>query len=87
MNDLKKGLKNIEKEVDYVKTKLDSPHDRFVTVMQDFCTVASYNFIEVEEAYTEMREKVRSMEWYCMLTTYYIISNHRKESCIEIAHI
>ncbi|KAK7103370.1 disheveled-associated activator of morphogenesis 1-like [Littorina saxatilis] len=58
---LKKGLHNIEKEVDFFKIQLDSPHDRFVTVMQDFCTVASYSFTEVEEAYAEMHKKYGSV--------------------------
>ena len=33
---------------------------RFVSVMTDFVAVASYNFSEIEEAYTEMINKVGS---------------------------
>ncbi|XP_076441930.1 disheveled-associated activator of morphogenesis 1-like isoform X2 [Babylonia areolata] len=58
---LKKGLHDIEKEVDFFKTKLENPHDRFVTVMQDFCTVASYSFTEMEEALSEMKSKYESV--------------------------
>lgn len=47
-----------QKEVGFFKTKIQNPGDRFVTVMQDFCTVASYSFAEVEESYSEMHQKV-----------------------------
>nr|KAG5710766.1 hypothetical protein BaRGS_035168 [Batillaria attramentaria] len=62
INSLRKGLQDIEKEVEYFKNKFAStPGDRFVTVMQDFCTVVSYSFTEVEEAYTEMKQKYDSV--------------------------
>ena len=32
--------------------------DRFVSVMNQFATVASYNFSEVEESTAEMKQKV-----------------------------
>ena len=37
---------------------------RFVSVMTDFVAVASYNFSEIEEAYTEMINKVGSQTYY-----------------------
>jgi hypothetical protein len=37
---------------------------RFVSVMTDFMAVASYNFSEIEEAYTEMINKVGSQTYY-----------------------
>ncbi|KAK7483514.1 hypothetical protein BaRGS_00025188 [Batillaria attramentaria] len=62
INSLRKGLQDIEKEVEYFKNKFAStPGDRFVTVMQDFCTVVSYSFTEVEEAYAEMKQKYDSV--------------------------
>lgn len=36
----------------------NSPSDKFVSVMSDFLSVAAYNFSEVEEHVTEMRERV-----------------------------
>ncbi|PVD26555.1 hypothetical protein C0Q70_14232 [Pomacea canaliculata] len=61
INALRKGLQDIEKEVGFFKTKIQNPGDRFVTVMQDFCTVASYSFAEVEESYSEMHQKYDSV--------------------------
>jgi hypothetical protein len=45
-------------EVEYFRHKLENPHDRFVTVMQDFCTIATYSFTEVEDSLVEMKKKV-----------------------------
>ncbi|KAL3874321.1 hypothetical protein ACJMK2_037352 [Sinanodonta woodiana] len=54
---LQTGLKDIEKELEYFKDKQVTPGDRFVTVMTEFATVASYNFSEVEESFAEMKQK------------------------------
>ncbi|XP_060571050.1 disheveled-associated activator of morphogenesis 1-like [Ruditapes philippinarum] len=54
---LRTGLKEIEKELTYFQNQPQLHGDRFVTVMTQFATVASYNFSEVEETYTEMKQK------------------------------
>ncbi|XP_053375158.1 disheveled-associated activator of morphogenesis 1-like [Mercenaria mercenaria] len=54
---LRTGLKEIEKELTYFQNLPQLHGDRFVTVMTQFATVASYNFSEVEESYAEMKQK------------------------------
>ncbi|KAL4238139.1 Dishevelled associated activator of morphogenesis 2 [Mactra antiquata] len=54
---LRTGLKEIEKELTYFENQMKADGDRFVSVMSQFATVASYNFSEVEESYTEMKQK------------------------------
>ena len=44
--------------MEYLKTRNRESRDKFVPVMTDFITVATYNFSEVEEAYVEMKQKV-----------------------------
>ena len=58
LNTLRVGLKEIEKELDYFQNQPPVSGDRFVSVMNQFATVASYNFSEVEESTTEMKQKV-----------------------------
>ena len=55
---LKMGLKDIDKEMKFFESTMPHYGDRFVTVMNQFATVASYNFSEVEEDYTDMKLKV-----------------------------
>ena len=43
------------------------PKDKFVSVMGDFCTVAAYNFLEVEETYADMKQKVM----HCLRSWHY----------------
>lgn len=59
MNVLKSGLQEIEKEVEYHRSKggNTSSADKFVSVMHDFVSVAAYNFSELEDQMAEMREK------------------------------
>lgn len=48
-------------ELKYQKKKkgvATSPKDKFVPVMSDFITVASYNFTELEDLCTQMKVKV-----------------------------
>ena len=57
---LRLGLKDIEKELTYFQKKsiCDGRKDKFVSVMNDFVTVAAYNFSELEEQVTEMKQRV-----------------------------
>ncbi|XP_041351931.1 disheveled-associated activator of morphogenesis 2-like [Gigantopelta aegis] len=61
INNLKNGLKNIEKEMEFFRKQHYDPKDKFVSVMGDFCTVAAYNFLEVEETYADMKQKYETM--------------------------
>ena len=65
MGTLRVGLKDIEKELEYFENQSIIPGDRFVSVMTQFATVASYNFSEVEETYGDMKKKVSYifLEW------------------------
>lgn len=58
LSTLRTGLKEIEKELEFFQNQAPETGDRFVTVMNQFATVASYNFSEVEESSTEMKQKV-----------------------------
>ena len=58
---LRVGLKDIEKELTYYQKKAicnDGRKDKFVSVMNDFVTVAAYNFSELEEQVIEMKQRV-----------------------------
>ncbi len=62
INVLKTGLKEIEKELDYHRNISSNTEcqqaDKFISVMKNFVTVASYNFSELEDSVTEMKIKV-----------------------------
>ena len=59
VNILRTGMKEIEKEIQHRKKQLaSSAQDKFVSVMSDFTSVATYNFSEVEEQLVEMKERV-----------------------------
>eukprot|EP00062_Callorhinchus_milii_P025035 gi/632985578/ref/XP_007909761.1/ PREDICTED: disheveled-associated activator of morphogenesis 2-like [Callorhinchus milii] len=57
MNHLKNGLKALEDELDYQKGHVRDPRDRFVSVMNDFITVASFSFSEMEDLLSEAKHK------------------------------
>lgn len=46
-------------ELDYQKRRMRESGDRFVPVMSDFITVASFSFSELEDLLNEARDKVR----------------------------
>ena len=58
---LRAGLKEIEKELEFFQNQASLHGDCFITVMNQFATVASYNFSEVEESTAEMKQKVGSL--------------------------
>lgn len=47
-------------ELDYQKRRMRESGDRFVPVMSDFITVASFSFSELEDLLNEARDKVRT---------------------------
>ena len=58
---LKKGLADIEKEIDYQKKSnivTGQSKDKFVSEMSNFVSHRSYDFSEVEEQLAEMKERV-----------------------------
>ncbi|KFQ54394.1 Disheveled-associated activator of morphogenesis 2, partial [Nestor notabilis] len=57
VNNIKNGLKAVEAELDYQKRRMRESGDRFVPVMSDFITVASFSFSELEDLLNEARDK------------------------------
>uniref|UniRef100_A0A8C8REG6 Dishevelled associated activator of morphogenesis 2 n=1 Tax=Pelusios castaneus TaxID=367368 RepID=A0A8C8REG6_9SAUR len=57
VNNIKTGLKAVEVELDYQKRRMREAGDRFVPVMSDFITVASFSFSELEDLLNEARDK------------------------------
>ncbi|KAM6459577.1 disheveled-associated activator of morphogenesis 2 isoform 1-T7 [Liasis olivaceus] len=57
VNNIKTGLKAVEAELDYQKRRMREPGDRFVPVMSDFITVASFSFSELEDLLNDARDK------------------------------
>uniref|UniRef100_A0A8B9ZXX2 Dishevelled associated activator of morphogenesis 2 n=1 Tax=Anas zonorhyncha TaxID=75864 RepID=A0A8B9ZXX2_9AVES len=57
VNNIKTGLKAVEAELDYQKRRIRESGDRFVPVMSDFITVASFSFSELEDLLNEARDK------------------------------
>ncbi|XP_034713561.1 disheveled-associated activator of morphogenesis 1-like [Etheostoma cragini] len=57
MGNLRSGLKSVEAELQYQQGQSSkSPADKFVPVVSQFITVASFSFSEVEESLTEAKE-------------------------------
>ncbi|XP_052768574.1 disheveled-associated activator of morphogenesis 1-like isoform X2 [Mya arenaria] len=59
---LRAGLKEIEKELAYFQHHTPAYGDRFISVMSQFATVATYNFSDVEEAHAEMKQKFETCQ-------------------------
>ncbi|XP_069092435.1 disheveled-associated activator of morphogenesis 2 isoform X1 [Pleurodeles waltl] len=57
VSNIKNGLKAVEAELDYQKRRLREGGDRFVPVMSDFITVASFSFSELEDLLSEAKDK------------------------------
>ncbi|XP_056424612.1 disheveled-associated activator of morphogenesis 2 isoform X2 [Hyla sarda] len=57
VHNIKNGLRAVEAELDYQRRHYRDPEDRFVTVMGDFITVASFSFSELEDLLSEARDK------------------------------
>ncbi|OXB76621.1 UNVERIFIED_CONTAM: hypothetical protein H355_014512 [Colinus virginianus] len=59
VNNIRTGLKAVEAELDYQKRRIRESGDRFVPVMSDFITVASFSFSELEDLLNEARDKLK----------------------------
>ncbi|XP_036271242.1 disheveled-associated activator of morphogenesis 2 isoform X1 [Pipistrellus kuhlii] len=57
ISSLRKGLREVEMELEYQKRQAREPNDKFVPVMSDFITVSSFSFSELEDQLSEARDK------------------------------
>ncbi|XP_075451491.1 disheveled-associated activator of morphogenesis 2 isoform X1 [Ascaphus truei] len=57
VSNIRTGLKAVESELEYQKRQVRDRGDRFVPVMSDFITVASFSFSELEDLLSEARDK------------------------------
>ena len=66
LNILRNGLKLINNELKYHKSLMTPPlrGDRFVSVMEDFMTVSAYNFSELEDMVTDMKQAVSDLGFH-----------------------
>ncbi|XP_008166461.2 disheveled-associated activator of morphogenesis 1 isoform X1 [Chrysemys picta bellii] len=56
INTLRSGLKAVETELEYQKSQLSRPGDKFVSVVSQFITLASFGFSDVEDLLMEAKE-------------------------------
>ncbi|XP_049614083.1 disheveled-associated activator of morphogenesis 1 isoform X2 [Syngnathus scovelli] len=56
VGNLRSGLKSVESELDYQKKRAQEPGDKFVSVVSQFITVASFSFSDVEDSLTEAKD-------------------------------
>ncbi|GCC34181.1 disheveled-associated activator of morphogenesis 2 isoform X2 [Chiloscyllium punctatum] len=61
INNIKNGLKALEAELEYQKRRTRDSEDKFVPVMSDFITVASFSFSEMEDMLVEAKDKYSKM--------------------------
>ncbi|XP_043543183.1 disheveled-associated activator of morphogenesis 2 isoform X2 [Chiloscyllium plagiosum] len=61
INNIKNGLKALEAELEYQKRRTRDGEDKFVPVMSDFITVASFSFSEMEDMLVEAKDKYSKM--------------------------
>ncbi|XP_038654975.1 disheveled-associated activator of morphogenesis 2 isoform X2 [Scyliorhinus canicula] len=61
IKNLKNGLKALESELEYQKRHTQNYEDKFVPVMSDFITVASFSFSEMEDLLAEAKDKYSKM--------------------------
>uniref|UniRef100_A0A3Q2DIZ7 Dishevelled associated activator of morphogenesis 1b n=1 Tax=Cyprinodon variegatus TaxID=28743 RepID=A0A3Q2DIZ7_CYPVA len=56
IGNLRSGLKSVESELEFQKKRPQEPGDKFVSVVSQFITVASFSFSDVEDSLTESKE-------------------------------
>lgn len=56
INNLRSGLKSVESELDFQKKRPQEYGDKFVSVVSQFITVASFSFSDVEDSLGEAKE-------------------------------
>uniref|UniRef100_A0A4W4FTB3 Disheveled-associated activator of morphogenesis 1 n=1 Tax=Electrophorus electricus TaxID=8005 RepID=A0A4W4FTB3_ELEEL len=56
INSLRSGLKSVEAELEYQRSRPTAPGDKFVSVVSQFITVAGFSFSEVEDSLQEAKQ-------------------------------
>ncbi|XP_056150363.1 disheveled-associated activator of morphogenesis 1-like isoform X2 [Lampris incognitus] len=56
ISNLRSGLKSVESELEFQKKRPQEVGDKFVSVVSQFITVASFSFSDVEDSLTEAKE-------------------------------
>uniref|UniRef100_A0A8C0IFW9 Dishevelled associated activator of morphogenesis 1 n=1 Tax=Bubo bubo TaxID=30461 RepID=A0A8C0IFW9_BUBBB len=56
INTLRTGLRAVENELDFQKSQVQQTGDKFVSVVSQFVTLASFSFSDVEDLLTEAKE-------------------------------
>ncbi|XP_051500629.1 disheveled-associated activator of morphogenesis 1-like isoform X2 [Myxocyprinus asiaticus] len=56
INNLRCGLKNVDNELEYQRNRPQEYGDKFVSVVSQFITVASFSFSDVEDSLNEAKE-------------------------------
>uniref|UniRef100_A0A8B9JKV6 Disheveled-associated activator of morphogenesis 1 n=1 Tax=Astyanax mexicanus TaxID=7994 RepID=A0A8B9JKV6_ASTMX len=56
INNLRSGLKSVESELDFQKKRPQEVGDKFVSVVSQFVTLASFSFSDVEDSLNEAKE-------------------------------
>uniref|UniRef100_G3P7P5 Dishevelled associated activator of morphogenesis 1b n=1 Tax=Gasterosteus aculeatus aculeatus TaxID=481459 RepID=G3P7P5_GASAC len=56
IGNMRSGLKGVESELEYQKKRPQEPGDKFVSVVSQFITVASFSFSDVEDSLVEAKE-------------------------------
>ncbi|NXO06400.1 DAAM2 protein, partial [Oriolus oriolus] len=56
INTLRSGLRAVETELDFQKSQVQKAGDKFVSVVSQFITLASFSFSDVEDLLTEAKE-------------------------------
>lgn len=57
---LRVGFKELEKELDFYRTRPREPGDKFLPVMSEFIRVVAMNLSEIEDTFQEMKQWVSS---------------------------
>ncbi|KAL1480313.1 hypothetical protein MTO96_051137 [Rhipicephalus appendiculatus] len=57
IKDLKTGLNEVQKELDFLRGQPAQPGDKFVLVMKEFITGATYKFSELEDSFLDMKSR------------------------------
>ncbi|GAA6086414.1 disheveled-associated activator of morphogenesis 1 [Tachysurus ichikawai] len=61
INNLRSGLKSVEAELEYQKSRPPDSGDKFVSVVSQFNTVAGFSFSEVEDSLQEAKETFKKV--------------------------
>ncbi|XP_076360416.1 disheveled-associated activator of morphogenesis 1-like isoform X3 [Tachypleus tridentatus] len=92
---LKTGLQEVQKELEFYRSHKQQPGDKFVPVMREFITSATYKFSELEDAYQDMKlryEKVVRLygedptqmqpdEFFAIFDTFLTSYNEARQEC------